>query len=99
MPKKLKLHQHKYFAALKLSKNQQFKLFLLISIYYNATARNIQQLVERVNVFGIPRGWAQQENENQSLIFTTLVTCTTPSASEVVILVKINQSLGIVIEV
>ena len=62
MPRKLKLHQSKYFAILKLSKNQQFKLSLSISIYYNVTAQNIQQLVE-VNVFSIPKGWAQQDNE------------------------------------
>ena len=67
-----------------------------LSFTLNKTIKNLQELHETVNVLGIPTGWNKLDHE-ESLVLARLYS-SSGNAQAVVILVTINQSLDLTLQ-
>ena len=85
MPRRFQLYKCKYFVKIRCQDaEQQLKISLSITIYFDKTIKNLQELHEIENVLGIPFGWKKVENK-ESLEFAKFY-------SSIVILVRLCQS-------
>ena len=88
MPRRFQLYKSKYFVKLRCQDaEQQLKISLSITIYFDKTIKNLQELHEIENVLGIPFGWKKVEHK-ESLVFAKFY-------SSIVILVRLCQSLDL----